>query len=306
MDINLVVESAGERLDALLHRRFPLFSRTLIQKTIKRGAVTVNGTRVAPHYAVKLGDLIKGTIQPLPKPDLSPDPAIVWETIFETPTYLVVNKPAGLVVHPSESSSFGTLVNGLLAHYPAMAKVGEDPLRPGIVHRLDKEASGLMVVALTQSAFDHFKREFQAHRIRKEYLALVYGTDLPDSGEISFALKRSKEGKMVSIPETISQPARTARTSFEVLRKFLHFTLVRVSTHTGRTHQIRAHFHGLGHPLVGDSIYWVLRYRHLKRWDHLFLCADRLAFTDPEGNFKEFSISLPTQLQAILDELEKH
>lgn len=236
---------------------------------------------------------------------MTPDETISWTTVEATPDYLVIVKPAGLVVHPSEAIKSGTLVNGLLAKYPAIAQVGDDLLRPGIVHRLDREVVGLMIVALTQPAFDYFKKQFQGHAISKKYTALVYGTDLPAAGEITFPLQRSKDGKMVSVPEQgrPSDAAKWAKTEYEVLERFPNHTLVRAVTVTGRTHQIRAHFHGIGHPLVGDSLYQIKRFINTRHWNWLFLCADYLSFIDPEGQKKEYTLPLPKPFSDALSEL---
>jgi 23S rRNA pseudouridine1911/1915/1917 synthase len=199
----------------------------------------------------------------------------------------VINKPPGLVVHPAESVLAHTLVNGLLHRWPQIAKVGEDMTRPGIVHRLDKEASGLMMVALTQPAFEYYKSQFQSHSIKKHYLAVVYDPALPETGEINFNIVRAKDGHMSSRPAGQDE-GRPALTEYDVLERFNHTALVGVQTLTGRTHQIRVHFHGLGHPLVGDPLYRIGRFSRLAGTDHLMLIADRLSFTDRQGNSQKY------------------
>ncbi|MDD5566590.1 MAG: RluA family pseudouridine synthase [Patescibacteria group bacterium] len=307
MEIKYTVEKNGERLDIYLRLQLPGYSRSWIQKQIIAGQVSVNGKDASPHQQLRSGDVVAGEIISPPEIDLTPDPAISWETVFESPDYLVINKPAGLVVHPSEATKSKTLVNGLISRYPQIIKVGDDPLRPGIVHRLDKEVSGLMIVALTQETFEHFKKLFQAHAVKKSYTALVYGAGLPDSGTINFLLQRSKDGKIVSVSETApgTKPAKWAETEYEVIERFSKYTLVKVTTLTGRTHQIRAHFHGLGHPLVGDNLYQIKRFIRLKHWTSLFLCADHLALVDPAGQEKKFFIDLPPQLKEIITELRQ-
>ncbi len=303
--IHIVAPPGGQRLDVFLHAQYPEFSRAVIQKHITQGRISVNGRTVTAHYRLREGDTIAGTLEPPAEIELTPDAAIDWQTLEATPDYLVINKPAGLVVHPSEGTKRGTLVNGLLAKYPSIAQVGDDLVRPGIVHRLDKEVAGLMIVALTQPAFEYFKKQFQTHAVSKKYSALVYGADLPATGEITFPLQRSKDGKMVSVPESgrPSDEAKWAKTEYEVLERFPNHTFVRVTTFTGRTHQIRAHFHGIGHPLVGDTLYQIKRFINTRHWDWLFLCADYLLFTDPAGRKKEYSLPLPKPFSDALSEL---
>jgi 23S rRNA pseudouridine1911/1915/1917 synthase len=297
--ITIPPESAGQRLDKYLHSQHPEYSRAWIQKLINDQRVRVNGTVAKPHLALRVDDAVEFELVDRPEISLAPEPEIVFQVLAETAEYAVIVKPAGLVVHPAEGAPAHTLVNGLLHRWSRIGSVGEDPLRPGIVHRLDKEASGLMLVTLNQAAFEYYKAQFQQHKVRKHYLALVYDSSLPDAGEITFGIARTKDGRMSSRPSGQGE-ARPARTEFEVLERFHHAALVGVRTLTGRTHQIRVHFHGLGHPLVGDPLYRIGRFSRLPNTDQLMLFADRLAFVDQAGQSQSYQIDPPEWWQKNL------
>jgi len=178
--------------------------------------------------------------------------------------YIVVEKPAGVLTHPTQAMEKDTLINVLLKKYRGIKKVGDSPERPGIVHRLDKEASGLLVVARTQKMFEHLKQQFQDRTIEKEYIVLVYGKMFKEHGVIDFAIDRGKEGRMVSRPKTdllsvdkvgSAQPGKEAITEYFLEKTIGRFSLLRVKIHTGRMHQIRAHMFAFNHPVVGDTLY---------------------------------------------------
>ncbi|MDP3964514.1 MAG: RluA family pseudouridine synthase [bacterium] len=302
----LRVEKGGERLDRYLQQNFPDVSRSWIQRLIGEGKIKIGDRLPTPHTEVKTGDLIQVDFSKPAEPSLEPDKSVPWTLIFEHTQYAVVSKPAGIVVHPGGSHGAGTLVNGLLHRYPEMAKVGDDPLRPGIVHRLDKEVFGLMIVARTQLAFDYFKKQFQARRVKKQYQAIVLGDKLPDQGEITFAITRSKTGRMASVAaRRAGEPGvKSAETHYEIIRRYVGCCLVLVTTITGRTHQIRAHFHGLGHPILGDELYRTKLSGKLKIASPLFLCATELEFTDLDGDRRQFSVPLPAPYQEVLQSLK--
>jgi len=252
---------------------------------------------------------------------------LIPEIIFNDENYLVINKPAGLVVHGGVAVKDKTLVDWLLEKYPEIQNVGDDPIRPGIVHRLDKEVSGLMVVAKNNQAFDSLKGQFQKRDINKQYLALVHGQLNKTDGEINFPIKRAKEGyKMAAMPldsgllskrKTLQNrdegnlagwlKAKEAITSFKVLKKFINYTFLEVKIKTGRTHQIRVHFLAYGYPLVGDNLYYTkkTKLRNQKiNLERIFLVASRLAFTDLQGEKKNFVISLPQKLEDFISQLK--
>lgn len=245
------------------------------------------------------------------------------EIIFEDKNYLVINKPAGLIVHGGNGIKEKTLVDLLIEKYPKIKNVGDDALRPGIVHRLDKDVSGLMVIAKTKESFNNLKEQFKERDINKTYIALTHGQINKDYDEINFPIKRAKEGyKMAALPLntvdllTRKSPksrdkgnidgffkAKSASTSFEIIKKFINYTLVRVTIKTGRTHQIRVHFFAYGHPLVGDSLYFTKKTNTKNKKINLgrvFLVASELSFSDLTGKQKKFTVNLPSELEKFL------
>ncbi len=239
--------------------------------------------------------------------------------LAEETDFLVVDKPAGLLVHPTNQETGSTLVDFLLSDYPSLKSIGENPERPGIVHRLDREVSGLMVIPKTQVMFVHLKKQFAEHQVKKEYLALVHGRLPKEEGEINFVIARSRRGgRMAARPP--SQEGREARTRYEVEQRFPQATLARVFPETGRTHQIRAHFHALGHPLVGDRLYRLKKQRRkeLQKYKsetiqklgsleipRLMLHATKLSFLDLAGQVRDFTSPLPPEFKKFLDQLSK-
>jgi 23S rRNA pseudouridine1911/1915/1917 synthase len=249
------------------------------------------------------------------------------EIIFENDDYLVINKPAGLAVHGGGNIKEETLADLLLKKYPQIKNVGDDPIRPGIVHRLDKEVSGLMVVAKNQETFSNLKNQFKDRDVNKEYIALVHGKTVNDFGEINFPIKRSSEGyKMAAMPLNTAdllsrrQPkerdkgnldgffkAREAITEYTVIKRFVNYTLLQVKIKTGRTHQIRVHFHALGHPLVGDNLYFNKKSKAQNKKINLgriFLMAAKLSFKDKNKETQSFSLELPQELDDWLKTLK--
>jgi 23S rRNA pseudouridine1911/1915/1917 synthase len=248
------------------------------------------------------------------------EPKIIWETN----DYLVLNKPAGWTVHGGPGISGPLLTDWLHENYPDIDSVGDDPSRPGIVHRLDKEASGLMVVAKTNAAWEYFKKLFKSRQVGKTYWALVHGQIAKDEGVLNFSINRAKSGhRMVALPfagpNLIGKKhlnnrdlglvrargeAKTALTKFKVLKRFINYTLVEVKIKTGRTHQIRVHFFAYGHPLLGDQLYATKKTKVKNEKTNLgqiFLVAKNLAFKDPAGDEKIFEIDLPENLENFLN-----
>lgn len=231
-----------------------------------------------------------------------------YEKIYETDDYLVINKPAGLLTHGAPHIKEETLADQLLADYPSIKKVGEDPYRPGIMHRLDKLASGLLVIAKNQTAFDHLKQQFQKRLITKIYTALIYGRIKRDEGEINFPIQRSRKGyKMAALPLTTkgepTADGRRAITEFVVEKRYINYTLLKVKIKTGRTHQIRCHLSAYGHPIVGDDLYDTKKTREKNKklnLGRLFLVARELSFKDLSGQTKTFKIDLPPELKEFL------
>ena len=299
---------AGERLDAWLAQRDPDRSRTAFQKLIKEGGVLVNGKPAKAHLVVKDGDVVelesaakkKASAKVVDVPDV--------RVVDETPDVLVIEKPSGLLVHPAPSQKTSTLVDFLLKRDPKIKAVGDSKERPGIVHRLDREASGLMVVARTKKAFAHLKKEFQEHRIEKEYLALVYGKVAKDFDVIETAIGRKKGRGRMSARSKAQEGDKDAVSHYDVLERFPQATLVKVRTETGRMHQVRVHMKSIGHPLVGDALYGTPKQETTSlRGVRLFLHAATLGFTGPDGVRRTYRSELPPDLKSVLDALKaKH
>lgn len=241
--------SAGSRLDRFLSENLPERSRAFIQRLIESGDVTVEGRRVRPSERVRAGQVVQVSIPP-PQPTGIVATAIPLKIVVERPDLLVLNKPSGLVVHPAPGHPTDTLANALMARYPNLA-VG-NALRPGIVHRLDKGTSGLMVVALADRTYQYLVNQMKQRAVHKEYLALVHGRVGPERGVVEAPIGREprQRQKMGIVPG-----GREARTTFRVLERFPGYTLLRVKIETGRTHQIRVHLAAIGHPVVGDVVY---------------------------------------------------
>ncbi|MBI2984075.1 MAG: RluA family pseudouridine synthase [Candidatus Kerfeldbacteria bacterium] len=290
------------RLDVFLTQHTDL-SRSQLQKHIKSGAVLLNGRAVSAHHQVHPGDAvvlqeISATYHEQPITADTADPVVV----FEDDNLLVINKPSGLVVHPAPGIRERTVYDWAVQHAPAIGGIGDQPqLRGGIVHRLDRDVSGLMVIAKSQPMFDFLKSRFQEHAVEKEYLALVHGRLTDTSGRIDFAIARKADhsGLMVARPK--SQEGKEAATLFTVERHIKNLTLVRVRTLTGRSHQIRVHFKAIGHPLVGDPLYRIRGQKRLRITPpRPFLHATVLGFTDLAGQRRKFEAPLPNDLQQYL------
>jgi 23S rRNA pseudouridine1911/1915/1917 synthase len=232
--------------------------------------------------------------------------------ISDTPDYVVINKPAGLLVHGAPHIKEPTLVDWITKKYPEVSRIGEDLTRPGIMHRLDKDVSGLMVIAKNQSAFDSLKEQFQDRTIKKEYTALVYGKIQKDEDEINFPIKRSEKGfKMAAVPKSYINDTdvtvRQAITAFRIMRRYINFTLLNVTIKTGRTHQIRVHLSAYNHPIVGDNLYGNKDSKMKnKKYDlgRIFLASTHLEFDDLKGDRKEFTVPLPEELEVFLEKVK--
>jgi 23S rRNA pseudouridine1911/1915/1917 synthase len=221
------------------------------------------------------------------------------QIIFEDDDVLVIDKPAGLLTHARDEKLFDqepTVVHWLIKKYPTIKKIGDKPeLRPGIVHRLDKETSGVMIVAKTQIAFEHLKKQFSEHLIKKEYYGWAYGKMPSNYGIINFPIGRSEDGgKMAARPNTpiTDEADKTAVTEYEVLKQLPNRALVKIMPQTGRTHQIRVHFFALNHPIIGDPIYQSKSYKAIPS-ERMLLHAHKLTFTDLAGGKKIFTSHLP-------------
>ncbi|MFH1112074.1 MAG: RluA family pseudouridine synthase [Patescibacteria group bacterium] len=291
------------RLDKFLVKTLKNFSRSFIQQTIKRGKALVNKKKVSVHHFLKTDDIITLDFTEPKIISVKPAKKVPFEVVKEVVDFLIINKPSGLVVHPAPGVTEPTLVDGLIAKYPRIKKIGDDILRPGIVHRLDRDVSGLMVIAKTPAMFSSLKQQFKNRLVHKEYTGLVIEPVQLPSGIIDFPLARSKtkHGKMAARPK--GEEGDDAITKFEVLQRFAHATLLKIQIETGRTHQIRAHLAAFGHPLIGDKIYRPTKNQTSKKLNRLFLHASYLEFTDLAGNQQQFSSPLPKALSDYLTTL---
>lgn len=302
--IKITEEDEGERLDLFLTRKMTS-SRSSIQKLIKNGNVTVDDKAAKPNYIVQKNDEI---FYPEVEPPIQTKDGVtpILEIVYQDDDLVIINKPSGLLVHEAyKNENRHTVVDALLELYPEIANVGDDPKRPGIVHRLDKDVSGLLVIAKTQEAFEYLKKQFQNRTIKKEYLALVYGRLPKDNDVVNLKITRSKsKGRMVARPQ--SQEGKEALTEYDVIERFATTTFARVKIQTGRTHQIRVHFQALGYPIVGDKLYQLkkMKYRQIQI-NRIFLHATSLSLKLPSGKIKSFKSPLPDDLQLLLRNLNK-
>jgi len=284
----LIKEEEGLRIDKFLKKQFPQFSRNALQKMIKEGLVNVNNHETEPRYLLKKGDEVKISLKEKKQVKVSPDNSIRLWIVFENEDFLVINKQAGILVHPDCNPNIKTLVNGLLAYLPQLKNVGEHPLRPGLVHRLDKDTSGLLLVAKNQDAFLNLKSLFKQRKIEKTYKALAFGHLKETKGKIESYLSRSHKKSNTRI--SLAKPrknlkARKAITYYQIEQKLVDpqnipYTLLSLFPKTGRTHQLRAQLASINHPIVGDRLYTNKLYSN-KNNKKLLLHAEKLAF-----NFK--------------------
>ena len=296
----LILPDSGQdqRVDLYLTQKFPQLSRSSIQKLAQEHKVKINGHSAKPSYRLKVGDSVEiDIVIPQKDPLLSENIPLV--IVFEDDHILVIEKPSGLVVHPGAGSPNHTLVNALLFHYPLLRDVGEED-RPGIVHRLDKDTSGVMVVAKTQMAHGELQRQFKAREVEKKYYGLVWGRLPQKTGQITWPIGRhEKHRQRISIR---TNKPRAAETHFTVKQEWSDFSLLEIRPLTGRTHQIRVHLSASGHPVVGDRIYG--RKKTKFAISRLFLHALQLNFIHPESKEKmEFNSPLPKELHEYLEKL---
>ena len=289
--------SAGQRLDQALAALLPEYSRSRIQEWIKHERVTVNGRFLGVKDKVWGGEKVQVLPETHPAEMPAAPEAIALEIVYEDDALLVVNKPAGLVVHPGSGKWQGTLLNALLHHAPQLAGVP----RAGIVHRLDKDTSGLLVVAKTLTSQTHLVRQLQARTVKREYLAVAHGLIVQD-GKVDARIGRhpSQRTKMAVV-----HSGREAVTHYTVLEHLGHYTLIRCVLETGRTHQIRVHLQSIGHALVGDPVYGrTNQAAALRDFKRQALHATRLGLLHPLSNaLQEWQVEPPADFQALLDNL---
>jgi 23S rRNA pseudouridine1911/1915/1917 synthase len=301
-----VVEEShpGERLDIFLRERFPAVSRGALQRLIEQGYIRVNGGSVKPTHAPRAGEEIE-IVWPEARASESRPEDIPLDIVFEDESLLVLNKPPGLVVHPSAGHEEHTLVNALLHHCQGSLSGIGGVARPGIVHRLDKETSGCLVVAKNDETHLALAAQFEARTVEKLYNALLIGELERDSGEIRASIARHPtHRKRMAVHQ--SEDARFAHTTFRVLERLVHATHAEAEIHTGRTHQIRVHFQFLGHPLIGDATYGAKankRFTETTGYEapRVMLHSHKLAFVHPRTQKKmKFESPLPADFEQAL------
>ena len=309
LELTVFEADAGTRLDKFLVEQMAGVSRSAIQKWIADERVTVDGAPAASRLRISAGQMV--VVRP-PAPELTelvPE-EIPLDILYEDEHLAVINKPAGMVVHPAAGVRSGTLVNALLHHYPEMAEMAagdaedeEDvagPPRPGIVHRLDKDTSGVLVVAKSANVRTALQAQFQARTVQKAYLTLVHEVPAAPEGRISASIGRDRRQRKRM---AVVRDGRPALSEYRVLEAYGQYALLEVAIHTGRTHQIRVHLAFIKHPVVGDTVYGRRKKGQLA-CPRQFLHAHRIAFTHPvTGEPVECSASLPADLQKVLDQL---
>jgi 23S rRNA pseudouridine1911/1915/1917 synthase len=296
---------SGQRLDRFLVSMLEGRSRSFVQKLIEDGRITIAGREARPNLSMREGDRVLVDV-PEVAPSTVSSEALPLDVLYQDADLAVINKPSGLVVHPGAGHASGTLVNALLHHITDLSGIGGES-RPGIVHRLDRGTSGVMVIAKNDSAHQELSRQFQDREVEKEYVALVWGV-VQAGRRIDAAIGRDPVNR-----QKMSARAKHARSAVTRITRARHLpgvTLCQVAIHTGRTHQIRVHLSAIGHPIVGDAVYGGVRrripgdLRALQRLERPFLHAERLVFTHPRDQRRmEFSAPLPDDLLQVLEEL---
>lgn len=295
---------SGERLDKVLSILAPDLSRSYAAQLIEGEHVTVNGTTVTKSaQKLKAGDTLSVDI-PAPQPSGLQAEEIPLTIVYEDADLLVIDKPAGMVVHPAPGHSGGTLVNAVMSHVPGIELDMGDEARPGIVHRLDKDTSGLIVVAKKRPAHEALAVQMAEHTALKEYTALVRGHLKAPVGLIDAPIDRDPDDRLRM---AVVNSGRPARTHYTVTAVYDRYSLLKVRLETGRTHQIRVHMSAIGHPIMGDPLYGKRTVRDAAPLGltRQFLHAHKLGFTLPStGEWREFTSPLPEDLQGVLDQLE--
>jgi 23S rRNA pseudouridine1911/1915/1917 synthase len=301
---NVGPEDHGRRVDLFLQEKLTDVSRSFCQKLIREAHVTINGEPTKPSYSLRKNDVIAVVLPPPQALDLQPED-IPLDILYEDADLLVLNKPPGLVVHPAAGNQEHTLVHALLHHCRGKLSGIGGVTRPGIVHRLDKDTSGCLVVAKSDLAHHSLVEQFQGREVWKEYLTLVWGNVIKTHGQIDAPIGRNPRNRQKMAVNVAG--ARPALTEYEVVERFKECCVIRVILHTGRTHQIRVHFASIGHPVLGDTIYGRKRQSELAaRMTRQMLHAHRLGFEHPRTKkLMELTAPIPTDMKELLTCLRK-
>ncbi|MCL5104800.1 MAG: RluA family pseudouridine synthase [Armatimonadetes bacterium] len=309
-------------MDIYIAERVPELSRSYVQKLINNGHVLVNGSEQRPGYKLQLGDHIDITIPPAEPTEIEAE-EIPLDILYEDDQIIVINKPKGMTVHPAPGSKHGTLVNAVLAHSEDLSGIGGVE-RPGIVHRLDKDTSGLLVVAKTDTAHASLQKQIQARTAERKYIALVWGATKFNEAVVDAPIGRhpTDRQKMAVIKDTSRYTSREAITNLKVMERFRDFTLLEAKLDTGRTHQIRVHCSFIGHPVVGDPVYGgtkraipssysKIEHRelssHIEQLHGQALHAYSLSFDHPvTGKRLSFNAPIPSDMESLIVWLRKN
>ncbi len=300
--LSVLKEQAGERLDVFLAQHPQIPSRSMVQQLIAKGMVRVDGKVVHKHHKIQEGEKIEIQLPPHEEERLTPE-ELPLKIIYEDSDIIIISKQAGMVVHPSAGHKRGTLAHALLSHSPELGET-ESGLRPGIVHRLDKDTSGLMVIAKNPESKQKLIEQLSRRQLNRDYLALVYGKLKEEKGSIDAPIGRSLRHR--TRMAIAGQGSREAITHYRVLERFNEYSLLEVSLETGRTHQIRVHMAFIKHPIVGDPAYGGKKVGHELNLGRQFLHAYRLSLVHPRtGKELTFEDSLPEDLEGVLERLRK-
>ncbi len=305
ISLNLVIRRkfAGLRFDKFLRKIYPEYSRYEIQRAIKEGVILINGAPVKQSYLLKEGDNIVGILKKLADVYLRPNSAVPIQLIFEDENLMAINKPSGYPVYPSKHHEHDTIANGLLARFPYLKKEFYGSIRLGIVHRLDKETSGLLLIAKNRDSFYNISKLFEKRLVKKTYLALVYGNLKKKKDCFKASLVRSfadwRKRIVVSRVDDIAS-AKQAITCYKVIASYKDFDLVEVFPKTGRMHQIRVHFLYLNHPILGDRLYKKEENKSLVEVSRLMLHAHRISFRY-KGKYYNIEAPIPDDFKKFLD-----
>lgn len=295
-------ESKGTRIDLVLSLKLPEISRSFVQKLLEGGAVKVNGSQcVSKKYKVEEGDVIEVNL-PEPKELEVEAENIPIEIVYEDEDLMVVNKPRGMVVHPAAGNESGTLVNAVMYHCGDRLSSINGVIRPGIVHRIDKDTSGLLMIAKNNRAHESLSRQLAEHTITRKYTALVYNNFNEDEGTVDAPLGRDPKNRLRRA--VVSENSKRAVTHWRVLERFGKYTLIEAQLETGRTHQIRVHMAYINHPLVGDLLYGPKKQTIFQ--DGQLLHAGVLGFIHPStGQYMEFSRPIPEEFQQVIEKIRR-
>ena len=303
-------EYAGERLDVFVSQWLPDITRSRVQNLLSDGMILVDGKTVKAGFKLKVGNLVQVTLPQLKELSAEPEPMNL-QILYEDSDLAIVNKPRGLVVHPAAGHESGTLVNGLLHHFQGNLSGINGVMRPGIVHRIDKDTSGLLVICKSDRAHQKLSELLKDHDIERVYHAVVHGTFSKEEGTIDAPIGRMDSDRKKMCVRT---DGRRAVTHYKVLEQYNGFSYVELRLETGRTHQIRVHMRSIGHPLLGDEVYGAAKEntkieKLLKGkdfWPGQILHAKVLGFVHPvSGEYMEFDSELPAYFQTVLEYLQK-